>query len=246
LSTEAALATGMRSAGKVAARGSFFFVAHTSLLIVVLIGFAPTFYLRSRFGTSTLSPSLVLHGALLTAWFALAPVQAWLARSGRLTWHRILGTAAVVVAGTVVVSALIINTRLAVTLPPDDSMNVIVWGNYLTLPVFAGFVVAGIALRRRPDSHKRLMLLASISIVPPALGRLPLWPIFDAGIETAGNFAAGGLLLMIAVMVINDLMSQRRVHVATWIGIAALVVSAAVGIMLGFSQAGYDLLRALA
>lgn len=119
----------------------------------------------------------------------------------------------------------------------------IVWGNYVTLSVFAGFVIAAILLGRRSEYHKRLMLLASISIVGPALGRLPGWPIFGAGAETSGNVAAGGVLLMIGVMIVNDLTSLRSMHRATWIGIATLVLSAAASVALGSSQAGFDLLR---
>jgi hypothetical protein len=73
-----------------AARNSFYLAAHAGLLIVVVAGFAPTFYLRPAFQPAELPVSLVLHGVLLTIWFALAPLQAWLVRSTRMAWHRIV------------------------------------------------------------------------------------------------------------------------------------------------------------
>jgi uncharacterized Fe-S cluster protein YjdI len=41
------------------------------------------------------------------------------------------------------------------------------------LAVFAGLVGSGLALRKRPDFHRRLMLLSCIGLLPPAVGRLP-------------------------------------------------------------------------
>ena len=42
------------------------------------------------------------------------------------------------------------------------------------ITMFAGFVTAAIANVKRPDNHKRLMLLATLVIMPPALIRMGL------------------------------------------------------------------------
>ena len=56
-----------------------FLVAHTALFAVVLIGFSRTFYFAAWFGQPANDTALALHGAVLTAWFALTTVQAGLA-----------------------------------------------------------------------------------------------------------------------------------------------------------------------
>jgi hypothetical protein len=45
------------------------------LLATVLVGFAPSFFLRAYFGTPPLPMYLQLHGVVLTAWFLLFFVQ---------------------------------------------------------------------------------------------------------------------------------------------------------------------------
>ena len=47
--------------------------------------------------------------------------------------------------------------------------------------LFAGLVFAAITLRRRPDYHKRLMLLTIACLLPSALARVPVDFIALAG-----------------------------------------------------------------
>ena len=60
--------------------------------VVVLIGFARTYYLKGFFGTPSL-PSLLVHfhGAVMTAWVVLFMTQVWLISSRRTKVHQRLG-----------------------------------------------------------------------------------------------------------------------------------------------------------
>jgi hypothetical protein len=46
--------------------------------------------------------------------------------------------------------------------------------NFVNLLGFAALVVSGLALRDRPEFHKRLMLLATVSVLAPAVARITL------------------------------------------------------------------------
>ncbi len=226
------------------ARRGFFFAAHCALLAVVLVGFGRTFYLRGFFDIGPLPAQLYVHGAILTLWFSFAVAQAWLIRSKQLRWHRRVGYAAAVYAAAVVVSGMVVNSHLAATLTsPAEGENIIVWGNYLTLLMFALFVGLGVLLRKRGEAHKRLMLLASVAIVGPALGRFPLWPIFAGGLDAARNYAIGGLLLLLASLITYDIVTRRRPHPATWVGALAIVASLAVSVALGVTGSGFVILQ---
>jgi hypothetical protein len=84
-------------------RSSFFLVAHGVLLLIVLVGFAPSFYLRSTFPhVHQLPVFLHVHGAVLTGWFVLTVVQGWLIRSQRYRLHRKLGYFAAAYAAVVI------------------------------------------------------------------------------------------------------------------------------------------------
>jgi hypothetical protein len=226
-------------------RFSFFTAAHTALLAVVLVGFAPTFYLRAFFDTPPIPVVLYVHGAILTSWFSLTVAQSALVRGGRLKWHRRLGYAGAVFAAIVVVSGLGATGRMAARLStPTDPEHIIVWGNYFTLVVFGTLIALAVLFRKRAEAHKRLTLFASIAIIGAALARFPLWPAFASGVDAARNFAIGGLLVMLAAVISYDVATRRKLHPATWGGALAIFASIAGAVALGQSQAGLDLLRA--
>ena len=55
------------------------------------------------------------------------------------------------------------------------SVFIICFGlNLVNLLLFAAFVAAGLSLRSRPDFHKRLMLMATLSLLAPAVARIVL------------------------------------------------------------------------
>ena len=58
---------------------------------------------------------------------------------------------------------------------------------------YATFVSLAVVFRKKPDAHRRLTLLASISIVGPALARFPMWPMFASGVDSARNYGIGAV-----------------------------------------------------
>ena len=73
---------------------------------------------------------------------------------------------------------------------------------------FAVLVGLAVAFRRRPDVHKRLMLLATISILPPAVARFHLE---NHGLDGAytNTLIAYALVVVAAAF---DFARMRRVH----------------------------------
>ena len=81
---------------------------------------------------------------------------------------------------------------------------------------FTAFVALGVLLRRRPEAHKRLLLLATLTIIAPAIGRMALPPI----VKFAAPMAA-----VLACMAF-DLIRSRRIHPAfLWGGIAFIAAT---------------------
>ena len=102
----------------------------------------------------------------------------------------------------------------------------IVWGDLGALAAFALFVVRSIAKRNVAASHKRLMLLASISLMAPAFIRLSALPPFDAlgGVL----FTLAALLVTTGALVVHDLASRRSIHPETLWGVPCFL-----GLLLG-------------
>src|ERR1051325_139430 len=71
--------------------------------LVVLAGFARTYYLKSVFGTPALPGLLVhLHGMVMTAWVLLFVAQVWLVAARRTRLHQRLGVLGAVLAALVI------------------------------------------------------------------------------------------------------------------------------------------------
>src|SRR5437762_4092277 len=88
--------------------------------------------------------------------------------------------------------------------------------SFLTIPlgdmlVFGILVSAAFYFRRKLDTHKRLMLLSSIALLPAGVAR---WPI--GFIETGGPLVFYGLAdLFIVPCVVLDIVTIGRPHRAT-------------------------------
>jgi len=99
--------------------------------------------------------------------------------------------------------------------------------------VFASLVGAAFYFRRQPDSHKRLMLLATIAILPAAVARLPF-----AFIQQYGPLAFFGLAdLFIVPCLIYDVITRGRPHRATVLGGALIVASHPLRLVIGNTHA---------
>jgi hypothetical protein len=205
----------------------------------VFAGFASTYYLRffvggpsATFSGGPFTALVHVHGALFTAWVLLFIVQTALVASRRVAVHRRLGVAGAGLAAAMVGAGTFIAIATAArgAVPPGlDPLA------FLAIPIFdmvlfATFVTAALALRRDKEAHKRLMLLAYVSIVAAAVARLP-------GMLPLGPPAFFGLsFLFVVVAGIYDFFSRRRVHrVYLWGG--ALIV-ASVPVRLAISGTG--------
>ncbi len=89
-----------------------------------------------------------------------------------------------------------------------------------SITVFLILIAIAVHYRRRSEIHKRLMLLATISILDAAVAR---WPIAFVSTTAWGYYALTDLFIVAAIG--HDIASQRRVLPAyIWGGL--LIVSA--------------------
>jgi hypothetical protein len=202
----------------------FFLAMSIALLIIAFAGFARTFYLRPFFDVPAVGFAVYVHGAILTAWFVWFTVQTSLVASGRTDLHRRFGTLGVLIGVGVIVTTIVIHVGIVPRLTTTaESMGLgtafvagVIWGNFSSVFSFAVLLASAVHFRRRPEIHKRLMLLASTSLIGPALVRIATWPIFGS-IPNLG-FSLGGLIMLLSALAIHDGWTTRRVHPATLLG----------------------------
>ena len=155
----------------------FFLCMSLAVAAAVFGGFARTYFLRPRFFPQPLPLYLAIHGLVFSAWILLFVVQSALVAARRIDFHRTLGWAGAALAAPMPIVAL----RAAVL---SGHRNFVAGQataalQFFAVPVFAmvvfvPLVAAAVYYRRRPETHKRLMLLATISIIDAAVARWPL------------------------------------------------------------------------
>lgn len=192
--------------------------------LVVFIGFARSYYLKSLFGFPALPSLLVhVHGLVMTMWVVLFSVQVGLVASHRTRLHMKLGILGSVLALLVFVVGTLTSLAAAArgsAIPGWEPLRflVIPLGDMLA---FAALVGGAIYYRRKLDVHKRLMLLSALNLLPAAVARIPI-----DFIQSNGALAFYGLPdLCVVAIVIYDTIKQRRLHPAYLWGGVLLIAS---------------------
>jgi hypothetical protein len=211
----------------------FFSGMALALAITVFVGFAPTYYMRQSFGSPALTPSLLVHGFAFTTWMVLLVVQTSLIAAGKTTVHKRLGVAGAVLGAVMVVLGAYVAISRAraglATAPAGLSIE-----TFLTIPlaivvVFPVLLGAALWFRRRPDVHKRLVLIATLELVTAAVAR---WP----GVLPLGPVAFFGFTdLFLVALAVYDWRTRGRIHPATLWGGLFLIVWQPLRLVIGFS-----------
>lgn len=200
----------------------FFTGMAAAAALTIFAGFAQTYYLKGIFGTPPLSALLHVHGFLFTTWILLFVTQTSLVAARRTDIHRRLGVAggllaaAMVVVGMMAAIDAVHRGSQPTGLPPPLVFFVIPFGDILT---FGAFVGIGLYLRRRTQTHKRLMLLATIALLTAAIARLP-------GVLGTGPLVFYALTdLFIVACWLYDRLAHGRIHPAFLWGGLLLIAS---------------------
>lgn len=202
----------------------FYVAMAIAVATVVLVGFSPSFYLKSVIeAPPPLSALTIIHGVVFTGWLVVFLAQTSLVAAGRSDLHRLLGIAGVILAAGMVILGgytAIEGARLGHA-PPQAPPPL----QFLAIPLFgistfATLITAAVLNRHRTETHKRLMVLASISITEPAWARMAL----VGGVPGIAPFIAfGGADLMVLAAIAYDYSVSRKVHPAYLYGAAFLL-----------------------
>ena len=226
------------------ARYRFHLLAVAGMSAVVVAGFARTYYFRAFFDGPPLALAPHLHGLLATVWLVLHYTQARLIAAHRVDLHKRLGIFAAFVAGLLAVQAvsMAIGNAAAGHAPPGrDPLQ------FLSVPIgtttmFALFVGSALALRRQREWHKRLMLLATMTVLVPATGRLDAQVMVPLGLPRL-VLAPAVTIGFIAWAWVHDWRRLGRVHPAYIVGGIALLVSIPLRRLIGFTDAWVPIAR---
>lgn len=200
---------------------SFYGWSAVAVALIVLVGFARTYYLKGFFGTRSLTPFVHFHGLVMSAWVALFFVQTRLIAAHRVALHRALGFLGCGLAVLVVLVAADATLQAAgreVADHRNGPFHFLLGINFINLLAFTLLFVVAIVWRKRSDYHKRLMLLATVSLLAPAVARISLIFTHNQYVQLAAFLVC--ILLCVAV----DTARHRRLHPAMGWGAAFSIV----------------------
>ena len=205
-----------------------------AITTAVVLGFARTFFFRAwypEWARAHGAPETIfyVHGVAFAAWFLLLLAQTSLVTAGRVDVHRRLGWAGAALAVVMVVLGIVGSLIAAgrptgfIDIPMPPLQFLVVPFNLIVL--FAAFVSLAIVNRRRPQSHKRFMILASIALIEAGVGR---WPF--AAMNSPSPVPGLGMIelcvdLFLVPMILWDIVSRGRPHPVTVWGGAALIAN---------------------
>ncbi len=204
-------------AGPSAPRRRYLVIFSLFVAVFVLAGFTRTFFVPLARHSFAAPWFVYVHGTLFFTWIGLLVTQTSLVASRNVALHRRLGLLAVALIPLMVASGLTVAfwaTARDYRAGGDAATISFFFGELLDMFMFASFAIAAFLTRRRPQWHKRLILLATLAVFGAAVGRLPI-------VGAASNYIT---LAFLAAVLGYDLLSQRRLHLMTLLGGAALMV----------------------
>jgi hypothetical protein len=186
----AAVAAGLRRNGVRARPGKspFYTLLGSLMLVLAIAGFWPQYYHAAVGGTiSEISrhPIIHVHSALFLGWVILFFAQAALIMRGKMQLHRRFGPALAIYGFAAAAIGLIAGFALAARrgyrVGDMDEGAIFVFAPTIDMVFLATFLAIAVRYRKKPEIHKRAMLVATFSIAVVGIGRLVgRFPAFDS------------------------------------------------------------------
>jgi hypothetical protein len=160
----------------------------------------------------------------MTLWLLTLTVQTSLVSIRRVKLHMAVGLWGFALAACILPIGTLaaINSLRRDMSPPGSGLSPL---TFFVVPISAMIAFAILAswsysVRRKPDQHKRLILLATIPLLDAAIGRFPQ----TLGIANTPLAQVLIISLFPAALVVYDLISRRKVLRVTWVGFLMLLI----------------------
>ena len=241
-------------------RARWFYPAAAMLMgLLVLAGFH-AFYLgggRAYPGAREIVPEIrtlvFVHGFAMAGWILLFVVQSFLIPLGNRRLHMAMGPVALLLAACILVAGAMVNVESVRHSDPAMQLFALtrkqfMLNGFTSLLLFAGLLGAGLWHRRRPEIHRPMMLLATLSLIDAAMGRMdPVTALYQG---TAWEKLFGpslGMLVLGAALFVVKWGLTRRFDRWYLMGYSVIVIVSTVWIPLartdGWDQVASRLLR---
>ncbi len=161
------------------------FYVGLTLLVTVLafVGFWPTYFGPLLAGTVDKLPVIHVHAAIYVGWLAIFIAQAAFAATRRMDLHVRLGNIGIGYGVLVIVMGVTVAISMFAVRVHDGNLEqaqMRLAAPLLDMVFFAPLFAAAVRFRRKPEIHKRLMIVATTVLLVAAVGRMTFlarpWP----------------------------------------------------------------------
>lgn len=215
---------------------------------VAFIGFAPTYFVPMARGSLSVPTVIHIHGIVFFAWSMFFVFQAWLAASGHVMRHRSVGLIGVSLATAMTIFGVLTSIASMKRAAAVGQMDAGLAFSIVPLTGIAAFALIfalGVAYARNGEVHKRLMLLAAISVLDAAVARWFLTFLAPPGpagpppvfVTIPPAFVA---YLLLVVAMVHDWRTRGRPHAVYVIGGIALIAMKVLNLPISETQAWHS------
>ena len=190
------------------------------ILLGMIIGFGVDIpgFLREKPAAAGLA---YVHAAIFVSWLALVTTQVVFVLRGRMTQHRRLGSRAGYIALLMVPLGLA--TGLTAAAQGHEPPQFIAL-HLVDIFGFIIFIALGLKFRTHPAAHKRLMMLAMVSLADPGFARATQYLLPDPKTPLSWFISIFyGNVLLVLCMFGWDLWRRHKLHPALLVGGTSLV-----------------------
>lgn len=196
---------------------NFFLAFAVMAWISIVMGFGPG--VKGQMTGQSPFPHWIVHvhAVVFSGWLALFAAQAWLIRSRRLDLHRKLGLSAAAMVPVMVilgVATTLVSRRVNFEAGHNEMLAFMIVP-LTDMVLFPALAIPALLLRQDPSTHKRLILLATASLLPAAFGRwIGPWILGHFGDGFFGFMAQVylGSNAMILAAILHDYLTRGRIH----------------------------------
>lgn len=218
--------TSLQSAGRY-----FYFFMSLMVAAAVVYGFGHTVDANLIHATPPRPVLLWVHATLFSGWVAFYILQSALVRVRKVGLHRTLGWAgaalgtAMVVVGfwVAMVMAQFEATQLHRDLQDASAFLAI---PFLDMVTFGTCLALAIVWRKRPERHRRLLLVATCALTAAAFGRMPA--VRD--LPLLGFYYGVDALILLGAL--RDWVVQRRIHAVYLTALPVMVAAQATALQI--------------
>ena len=198
----------------------YFYLCMSLLLAaLVIVGFGRTAN-ANLFHANPPRPLLLwIHGAAFSSWIIFFIAQSALVRARKVSVHRLLGWFGVGLATVMVVLGLkiaVVMTRFDTFVLQQKGADAFLSVPFVDMLIFGSCIAMAIYWRKKPEYHRRLILIASCQLMDAAFGR------FDFMFNHNLFLLAVDFLIMLGML--RDWVVDKRVHKIYLYALPSLIV----------------------